>query len=127
MVTYGINKMLADANAVIEVISVEDAHGLIDVPNIVFVDVRETVERQQGGTIRGAIHAARGFLEFFADPESPMHNEAFSSGNKLVVFCGSGARSALASKTLKDMGFDNVVHIAGGFTAWLQVGGPTEP
>ena len=67
------------------------------------------------------------FLEFFADPESPMHNEAFSSGKKLVVFCGSGGRSALASKTLKDMGFHNVVHIAGGFTAWLQVGGPTEP
>ena len=63
MVTYGINKMLADANAVIEAISVEDAHSLIDNQSIVFVDVRETVERQQGGTIRGAIHAPRGFLE----------------------------------------------------------------
>jgi rhodanese-related sulfurtransferase len=62
-------------------------------------------------------------LEFIADPEGPMHNPAFASGRRLVVFCGSGGRSVLAGKTLHEMGLRNVANLAGGFQAWVQAGG----
>ncbi len=124
MITHGFKKMLAEANAVIETLPVQDALELVDDRNVVFVDVRETVERERTGTIPGAVHATRGFLEFIADPEGPMHDEAFSSGKRLVLFCASGGRAALATKTLMDMGFKDVTHISGGFAAWQEAGGP---
>jgi rhodanese-related sulfurtransferase len=103
------------------VIAVHDAvelHG----GDVVFVDVRESDERAKG-TIPDSIHAPRGFLEFIADPAGPMHNPAFASGKKLVLFCGTGGRSAMAAKTLVDMGFGDVISMAGGFQAWTQAGG----
>ncbi len=117
--------LLAAANGAIETIPVEQAIALADDPNVVFVDVREGSERQKG-TVKGSIHASRSFLEFHADPNSPMHKPELASGKKLVLFCGSGGRSALSAKTLKDMGYDNVAHVAGGFNAWQKAGGPTE-
>ena len=126
MITYGIRQMMADANAAIDTITAAEAVALADDGATVFVDVRETVERQQMGTIAGAVHAPRGFLELIADPEGPMHNDAFVSGKRLVLFCASGGRSALAAKTLKDMGIGNLANLAGGFPAWVQAGGPTQ-
>lgn len=126
MITYGIKKMMADANAAIVTITAVEAVAVAGDGDTVFVDVRETVERQQTGTITGAVHAPRGFLELIADPEGPMHNEAFVSGKRLILFCASGGRSALAAKTLKDMGIGNVTNMAGGFPAWVQAGGPTQ-
>ena len=117
--------LLAAANNAIETIPVEQAISLADDPNVVFVDVREGSERQKG-TVKGSVHASRSFLEFHADPNSPMHKPELASGKKLVLFCGSGGRSALSAKTLKDMGYDNVAHVAGGFNAWQKAGGPTE-
>ena len=117
--------MVAEANSAVETIPVEQAIGLVDDPNVVFVDVREGTEREKG-TIKGSIHASRSFLEFHADPNSPMHKPELASGKKLVLFCGSGGRSALAAKTLKDMGLDKVAHVAGGFGAWQKAGGPTQ-
>ncbi|HUI18781.1 MAG TPA: rhodanese-like domain-containing protein, partial [Alphaproteobacteria bacterium] len=67
-----------------------------------------------------------GFLEFIADPESPMHKPALSSGRRLILYCASGGRSALAAKTLRDMGIAQVCHMAGGFGGWVQSGGPAE-
>jgi rhodanese-related sulfurtransferase len=91
-------------------------------------DVREATEREATGAVKGAVHAPRGLLELHADadPESTLHLKAFSSGKRLVVYCGSGGRSALAAKTLKDMGIEKVASLAGGFPAWQQAGGPTE-
>ena len=126
MVTNGFKKMLAEANAVIETTSIQDALGLVGDPNVAFIDIRETVERQQTGSVQGAVHAPRGLLEFIADPEGPMHNDVFASGKKLLLFCASGGRSALAAKTLQDMGLGNVAHIAGGYAAWREAGGPVE-
>ena len=126
MVTNGFKKMLAEANAVIETTSVQDALGLVGDPNVAFIDIRETVERQQTGSVQGAVHAPRGLLEFIVDPEGPMHNDVFASGKKLLLFCASGGRSALAAKTLQDMGLGNVAHIAGGYAAWREAGGPVE-
>ncbi len=126
MVQRGFKQLIAEANSVIETITVPQALTLVGDSGVQFVDVRETVERQQSGTIQGAVHAPRGFLEFHVDPESPMHNPALSAGKRLVLFCGSGGRSALAAKTLHDMGVTDVCHIAGGFAAWCDAKGPTE-
>ena len=126
MVTRGFKQMLAEANAMIETISVPDAQALVGNADVVFVDVRETVERQTSGGIKGSVHAPRGFLEIIADPETPMHVDSLASGKRLVLYCGSGGRSALAAKTLMDMGLEKVCHIAGGYAAWVEAGGPTD-
>ena len=126
MVTRGFRQMLAEANAVIETISVHDAQALVGDADVVFVDVRETVERQASGGIKDSVHAPRGFLEIIADPEGPMHVASLASGKRLLLYCGSGGRSALAAKTLMDMGLENVCNIAGGYAAWVEAGGPTD-
>ncbi len=85
MVTRGFKQLLAEANAMIETISVPDAQAQVGDPDVVFVDLRETVERQASGGIKDSVHAPRGFLEIIADPESPMHNDSLASGNRLVL------------------------------------------
>lgn len=117
-------EMVNEADAAVETLSAEQAVGLIDDSDTVFVDVRDTTEQQNTGTITGAVHAPRSFLEFMADPASPRHVAALSDGKRLVVFCASGSRSALAAKTLKDMGYRDVAHVAGGFGALAKAGGP---
>jgi rhodanese-related sulfurtransferase len=125
MATRSSKELLAEANAAIETIPVEQAITMAGDQDVVFVDVREGAEREKG-TVKGSVHASRGFLEFHADPASPMHKPELTSGKKLVLFCGSGGRSALAAKTLKGMGIENVAHVGGGFGAWQKAGGPTE-
>ena len=117
--------VLKEADAQIETIDVATALGLHGQPDVVFVDVREQVERANG-FVAGSVHAARGFLEFAVDPQTPMHVAELSAGKRLVLYCGSGGRSALAARTLVDMGVENVCHVAGGFAGWVQNGGPTE-
>ena len=126
MVERGFKQMLAEANAVIETMAVQDALAVVDDPEIVFVDVRETVELQESGAIPGAVHAPRGFLEFIVDPEGPMHQPVLASGKLLILYCGTGGRSALATKTLVDMGVTNVVSMAGGINAWIEADGPVD-
>jgi rhodanese-related sulfurtransferase len=122
MAAQGFKAMIARANAVIDTISVHDALTMVSDDKAVFVDVREAGERAQG-TIPGSIHAPRGFLEFIADPQGPMHKPELASGKRIVVFCASGGRSALASKTLVNMGLKNVANMAGGIAAWKEAGG----
>ena len=125
MISYGFRQMLAEANAQVASISVQDALGLVSDDDTLFVDVRESGE-QAKGMITGAVSAPRGFLEFIADPEGPMHNEALVSGKQLVIYCGTGGRSALSAMTLDKMGIDKVVNLTGGFAAWNEAGGATE-
>ena len=115
---HGFQKMLAEANAVIETVSVQDLPYLMDDPAVILVDVRETVERQSEGSIPKSIHMSRGLLEFQADPDSPAYNPAVKPDQRVVLYCGTGGRSALAAKTLLDMGYDDVLSLAGGFAAW---------
>ena len=117
-------QLIGEALAEIASISVDEALALVDGGDAVFVDVRERAEHD-AGAIAGAVAAPRGFLEFVADPTSPMHNAALSSGKRLVIYCASGARSALAAKTLQDMGYSGVANLTGGFQAWTEAGGPT--
>jgi rhodanese-related sulfurtransferase len=126
MLKKSAKQLVAEANEAIETVPVEEAIKLAGDPDVVLVDIRETVERQKSGTAKGALHAPRGFLEFHADPESPMHLPALGSGKRILLFCASGGRSALAAKTLKEMGVPNVAHVKGGFGAWKQAGGPVE-
>ena len=90
------------------------------------IDVREPAE-WQAGHIPGAVHVPRGLLEFKADPSLPAaHEKALDPAKKLVVYCASGGRSALAAKTLKDMGYPDVANMLGGFGGWSQAGKPSE-
>jgi len=122
----GFKQMIAEANAVIETIDVQHALKLVNDPNVQFVDIRDGAEVANTGVVPGAVHASRGLLEFLADPESPMHKKELSSGRKLVLYCASGGRSTLATKTLMDMGVGAACHIAGGFAAWTAAGGPVQ-
>lgn len=92
-----------------------------------FVDIRDIRELWRDGMIPGALHAPRGMLEFWIDPESPYHKPAFSSGRQIVLYCASGWRSALAAKAMQDMGLKPVAHLGGGITAWREQGGAIEP
>ena len=118
-------QLIGEALAEVASISVDEALGLAGGEDTVFVDVRERAEHA-AGAITGAVAAPRGFLEFIADPASPMHNPALSAGKRLVIYCASGGRSALATKTLQDMGYAGVANLTGGFQAWTEAGGPTE-
>jgi rhodanese-related sulfurtransferase len=113
---------VAQANKEIETLTAEEAVQLMGEPGVVFVDVREGEELQKTGTLKDAVHVPRGFLEFQADPESSAHKLELGSGNKLILYCGSGSRSALATKTLRDMGIENVAHVSGGFAALRKAG-----
>ena len=118
-------QLIGEALAEVASISVDEALALVDGGDAIFVDVRERAEHD-AGAIAGAVAAPRGFLEFIADPATPMHNAALSAGKRLVIYCASGGRSALAAKTLQDMGYSGVANLTGGFQAWTEAGGPTE-
>ena len=122
----GFKQLLAEANAVIETVSVQDLVYMMDDPDVLLVDVRGTSEREKEGALPGSIHAPRGLLEFHADPESPAYNADLGRDCKLVLFCGTGGRSALATKTLVDMGYTDVCSLAGGASAWIAAGNRLE-
>ena len=118
MLKHGFKAMLAEANAVIESVSVQDLPYHLEDLEALLVDVRETVEREREGAIPGSVHAPRGLLEFHADPESPTYNNELQPDRRLILYCGTGGRSALAAKTLLDMGYSDVASLAGGYAAW---------
>jgi len=119
----GYRDLLNEAYAEVETVPVEAAIGLLDTPGVTFVDIRDVRELQRTGIIPGALHAPRGMLEFWVDPESPYHKEAFANGGRYLLYCASAWRSALACKTLQEMGLD-VAHVEGGFSKWREAGGP---
>ena len=118
--------LVAEAKASIVNLTVADAAALLDDPRYQFVDIRDPRELTREGTIPGAAKAPRGMLEFWVDPESPYYRAALDDGRTLLLFCGSGWRSALTAKALQDMGFDTVAHLDGGFSAWKADGRPIE-
>jgi rhodanese-related sulfurtransferase len=112
------------ALARVETIEAGDALGLVDREDVVLVDLRDIRERVREGFVPGSVHAPRGMLEFWVDPESPYHREIFAEDRRFVFYCAGGWRSALAAETVLDMGLAKVAHIGGGFTAWMAAGGP---
>ena len=118
--------MVRNARDRIEEIETKDLIAALDDPSVVIVDIRDIRERQRTGAIPGSVHAPRGMIEFWIDPESPYHKEVFAQeGKKYVFHCASGWRSALTVATLQDMGFD-AAHLKEGFSTWEEHGGPVE-
>tara|TARA_B100000686_G_C16764102_1_gene960644 strand:- start:918 stop:1376 length:459 start_codon:yes stop_codon:yes gene_type:complete len=126
VITKGIKELCEAAEAEIETLTAAEALALHGDPGVTFVDLRDIRELWREGAIRGAVHAPRGMLEFWVDPQSPYHRDLFASGNKFVFFCAGGLRSALATQAVQNMGMTPVAHIAGGYAAWKEAGGPTE-
>lgn len=108
----------------IENLTPRQAYDEIMKGNITVIDIREPDELKQTGTIAGAVNAPRGMLEFYADPSLPYHKPEFDKEKRIILYCASSGRSALAVKTLKEMGYTNVAHIDGGIKAWETAGLP---
>jgi rhodanese-related sulfurtransferase len=119
-----VKSMVDEATAAITTYGVEEALDLHGREDVMFIDIRDVRELEREGVIPGAFHAPRGMLEFWACPESPYHKKEFDQDKHLVLFCAAGWRSALATKTLQDMGVPRVSHMGGGFEAWKAAGAP---
>lgn len=118
-------QMVEAARARIEEIETSALKAMLNDPDVVVVDLRDVRERQRVGYIPGSVHAPRGMIEFWIDPDSPYYKEVFGQNKKYVLHCASGWRSALTAATLQDMGF-KASHLREGFTGWARDGGTVE-
>ena len=116
-------RLVEEARREIKEYSAVQAIELARRPDVVLVDIRDPRELEREGKIPGALHAPRGMLEFWIDPDSLYFKPVFGEDKTFVFFCAGGLRSALTTKTLQDMGLAPVAHIVGGFAAWKQAGG----
>ena len=117
------NSLIEEALKEIKTISPSEALKLSKENKCNLIDIRDYVELQKLGTIENSFHIPRGLLEFSIHPESAyVQNNQLDLNKEIVLFCAAGGRSALAAKTLKEMGFDNVSHIEGGFGLMRQKG-----
>ena len=117
-VTQHVAEMIAAARLLIDRVSVHEAAELQRLDAAILINLRDVRELQKLGTVANSFHAPRGMLEFWADPDSPYHKPIFRTDKKLILFCASGLRSALAVRTLQEMGMKNVLDMEGGFTEW---------
>ena len=116
-----VTDMVREANKNITTLTPKESKKMSDGGQAVLVDIRDVRELEQLGTINDAVHAPRGMLEFWVDPESPYHKQVFAQPDKTyILFCAAAGRSALAAYSLKEMGFENVAHIEGGFAEWQK-------
>ncbi len=120
-----LQEMIAAANAAVPKIAPEDALEMQRAGEALILDVRDSAELQKTGKVAGALHVSRGLLEFKVDPSSPAYDAAFRKDRTIILYCGTGGRSALAGKTLRDLGFATVYNL-GGFAVWEAEGLPVE-
>jgi rhodanese-related sulfurtransferase len=116
-------EMIGEARAQIELVTPEAVSEELAAGGPILVDIREPVEWERH--IVGALQVPRGLLEFVADPASPRHNAELESSRRVIVYCASGARAALATLALKNMGYENVANMDGGLKAWIAADLPT--
>jgi rhodanese-related sulfurtransferase len=121
----GYKQLVDEANAQIKTYSVAEAQAKLGDPQVQFIDVRDIRELEREGIVPGAFHAPRGMIEFWVDPDSPYFKPVFGENKEFILFCAAGWRSALTTKTVQDMGLENVAHIDGGFGAWKAAGALT--
>mgnify|MGYP001342481027 FL=1 len=118
MTIKSIQTLVNNAMQEIKTISAEEAHKLFENNNCNLIDVREINELENSGKVQGANHIPRGMLEVYLDPNSPVfQNGQLDQDKEFVLFCAGGVRSALAVKSLKDMGYQKISHIEGGFAS----------
>ncbi len=121
----GIKHLVEEVIAEIETMSTEEAIKRYRDDNVLLADIRDVRELEADSMVPGAVHAPRGMIEFWVDPDSSYHKEVFNQPNKtFALYCRSSWRSALATKALKDTGMDNGCHFAGSFMAWKVANGP---
>jgi rhodanese-related sulfurtransferase len=119
----GVKDMVIAARAGIENLAPADVAEELDRPGVLLVDVREPGETAHG-FISGAVLVPRGMLEFHADGASPYHLDGFDPDRRVILYCATGSRSALAARSLQELGYRDVAHLHGGLTGWLHEGRP---
>ncbi len=125
-ITKGFLQLVAEAEEIIETVSVDAVVLLLEDESVQVIDIRDIRELKREGKMPGAYHCPRGMLEFWIDPESPYHRDIFAADKKFIFFCGGGWRSALAARSAHEMGLEPVAHMAGGWAEWKKVGAPIE-
>ena len=115
-----VKEMIKSAKQNLDEVSVADVKKKLNSSKTNIIDLRDTAELIENGVIPGSHHASRGHLEFFADPKCKYYKDCFNKEKEIILFCNSGARSALAANTLKTMGYKNISHMKGGFKAWMK-------
>lgn len=118
-------QLVQEAKTTIENLTPDQVQAELATGAVTLVDVRDAPELNNG-TIPGAVHASRGMLEFYADPSSPYHKPELHPDSRVILHCASGGRSALAARTLRQLGYKNVAHLDGGFKAWQAAGKPVK-
>lgn len=118
--------LVAQAKSEIENLSVEQVKYEMERDDATTVDIRDSEERADNGAIPGSKHVTRGMLEFNADPSLPYYKDFLQPDRRIILHCAAGGRSALAAKTLKDMGYTNVAHLETGFRGWAEAGASIE-
>ena len=114
-------QLVEEASLEIKTLTSDEVKVVLD-NDTILIDIRDIRELWREGTIKNAKHIPRGMLEFWLDPSSDYYKEEFSVNKKKILFCAQGMRSALATKTLKDMGFTNIAHVKGGFESLKNKG-----
>lgn len=122
----GFKALLDEANALVDVATPESLVDQLGGDDLVLIDLRDIRELEREGKIPGAVHTPRGMLEFWIDPESPYAKPIFQEEKRFVFYCQSGWRSALATAVAVRLGLQSASHLAGGFVAWKEIGGPIE-
>ncbi len=115
-------QLVSEARQRIENLTPDQVAAELERGRVLLVDLRESEERAERGAIAGAVHAPRGMLEFYADPTNEDHRPEFDPTRRTILYCAGGARSALAVVTLQQLGYTDVAHLVGGFTAWKVAG-----
>ena len=121
-----VSELVARAKARITTIPPEKARAMADAGEALLVDIRDVRELTREGRVPGALHAPRGMLEFWVDPQSEYHKPVFATDKTLILFCAGAKRSSLAAQTLLDMGLTNVAEMDEGFGGWKARGLPVE-
>lgn len=120
-----ISELINDAKGRIANLSPTEVAAELEADEALLVDLREPAELEDSGVIPGAIHAPRGMLEFWADPTSAYHRGEFDPERRTLLYCATGGRSALATATLHQLGYENIAHLDGGIKAWIAAGHAT--
>ena len=126
MQTKSLEELLIEANDLVKRLSYDESVDLITNTQTVIIDVREESEVYNLGLIKNAVHIPRGLIEFKLSPNSPNNPVLINDDTNILVYCAGGYRSALAAKSLMDLGFRNVYNL-GGFQEWVESGGDIQP
>ena len=114
---------LDEANMVVKKIDINDALKKHENKSAIFIDVRDSSDISETGSISGALKIQRGLIEFVADENHRLHNKALKKDSEIILVCGAGGQAALTGKTLIDMGYSNVSNV-GAIGDWEKKGGP---